>query len=214
MSIFDLTPVPQIVMMKPVGNTGLFESPLIGSFQTIDRGGYHWECTYTFTELYGDDRAELMGYLVATRSQANRLRVPIHDNPMRGAYGGTPVVDGGSQTGSSIDLKNCSNNITNWIKRGDYLSIDVNGEHELKMATAPASTNGSGLVTVPFEPRLRFSPLNNAAVYVEDGVLSKPRGVFILKKPDNSWTSRPSKENRGRTAMSLQMIEDVFATMT
>lgn len=208
MSVFDLTATPNIVVMAMRGNTGVFESPLSGTVQTIDRGGLHWVITYTYTELRGDPRAEMMGMVAALRGQANRLRVPVYDNPKRGTYGGTPLVNGGSQTGSSIILDGAGT-VTDWIKRGDYFSIDVNGEHELKIATADASSSG-GAITINFEPRLRFSPLNNAAVYVEDGVLAKPQGVFYFSNPENNWSSRPGVSKR--SVFSLQLTEDVFAT--
>jgi hypothetical protein len=211
MSIFDLTVTPNIVGMMLRGNTGSFESPLTGTKQTIDRGGLHWVITYTWTALRGDDRGEMLGLVAALRAQANRVRVKVYDNPKRGAYGGTPLVAAAAQTGSSINLDGCSVGVTNWIRKGDYFSIDVNGEHELKMATADASSNGAGLITIAFEPRLRFSPLNNAAVYVQDGTLPRPQGVFMLSKPENLWSSQPSLN--GRTAMSLEFSEDVFATL-
>lgn len=209
MSTENLIVTPQIVVMMLRGNTGIFESPLSGTFQTVDRGGLHWALTYTWTELRGADRAEMMGLVAALRSQANRVRVKVHDNPKAGAYGGTPLVDGASQTGSSILLKGAGT-VTDWIKRGDYISFDVNGEHELKMCTSDATSSG-GAVTVNFEPRLRFSPSNNAAVFVEDGVLAKPQGVFMLGNSETGWSSRPATD--GRTAMSLQFLEDVFGTM-
>jgi hypothetical protein len=203
--------VPKWVVIELRGNAGVFESPLTGSFQTVDRGGLHWYMAYTFNEMTGDDRGELMGLIASLRSQANRVRVPVYDNPKRGAYGGTPVVLAGSQTGSSINLDGCSNGITDWIKAGDYFSIDVNGEHELKMCTADADSDGGGLITIAFEPRLRFSPLNNAAVYVEDGVLAKPQGVFMQGDPTAQWSSRPSLNGRMTTTMMFR--EDVFATL-
>lgn len=213
MSNFDLDAVPNMVAMTLQGNTALFQSPLIASAQTLDRGGLKWIAIYTYTELTGDDRAELMGLLASLRAQANRLRVPVYDNAKRGAYGGTPLVDGAAQTGSSIDLKGATFNVTDWIKAGDYFSIDVNGEHELKMATADASSDGAGLITVAFEPRLRTSPLDNAVVYVEDGTLPKPRGVFVMTGPEAGWSSRPATPQlNGRSVFSLSMTEDVFAT--
>ena len=212
MSIFDLSQTPNVVVMMLRGNTGVFTSPLTAAQQTIDRGGLHWILTYSFTNIRGDDRASLLGTLAACRSQANRLRVPVYDNPNRGLYGGTPVVAGASQTGSSIDIDGCSNNITNWMRKGDYFSIDVNGEHELKMCTADADTDGGGAVTLAFEPRLRASPLNNAALYVEDDVLPVPRGIFLLADPDNNWSSLPGRDKEHRSIMSLKMTEDVFAT--
>lgn len=210
MSVFDLTPVPTSVVMAIRGNTGLYESPMTAAAQTVDRGGEHWLAAYTYTNARGDARGELMGTIAALRSQSNRLRVPVYDNPKRGAYGGTPVVDGASQTGFTLNIKSASISVTNWIRKGDYFSVNVNGEHELKMATADASSGGTGLVTLTFEPRLRFSPLDNAAVWVEDGVLSKPQGVFMLTNPENNWSSMPGILKR--TATSLQMTEDVFAT--
>lgn len=210
MTIFDLNITPNLVVMNLRGNTAVYASPLTSAMQTIDRGGLHWIATYTYTELRNDDRAEMLGTVAALRGQANRLRVSVYDNPKRGNYGGTPLVVGGGQTGSTLNIDGCSNTVTNWIRKGDYFSVEVNGEHELKMATADASSNGTGQVTLTFEPRLRFSPLTNAPVFVEDGVLSKPEGIFLLAKQDQSWSSRPGVYKR--TAISLEMMEDVFAS--
>ncbi len=208
MSIFDLTPTPKFVNISPAANTALSGSSLIASAQTLDRGGMKWKAVYTYTNMRTADRAELMSLMTELEGQAHRLRVPVYDNPKQGAYGGTPLVDGASQTGYSINLKGCSNSVTDWIKRGDYFSIDVNGEHELKMATADATSGGTGLITVSFKPKLRASPLNNAAVFVEDGVLSKPRGIFVLESPEPDWSSVPGK----RSTFVFSMIEDVFKT--
>ena len=214
MATIDLTEVPSTLSMTLMGNTGVYQSPLNGSAQTIDRGGLKWRAQYNYTNISKDRRARLMAIMARLRSQANRIRVSVYDNPKRGAYGGTPLVMGASQTGSSIDLDGLSNNITNWIRAGDYFSIDVNGEHELKMCTEDASSNGSGEITINFEPRLRESPLDNAAVFVEDGVLSKPQGVFLAQGSDLSWTSRPFQTASELSSITLTLMEDVFATQS
>ncbi len=210
MATYDLTVAPQIVAVTLRGNTAVYESPLTGNMQTLDRGGLHWVFQYTWTAIFGDDAADMRALVAALRSQANRVRVKVYDNPKRGAYGGTPLVAGASQTGSSLTIDGASNSITDWIKAGDYFSVDVNGEHELKMATADANSDGTGNVTLNFEPALRDSPLDNAAIWVEDGTLPKPGGVFILSDPDATWSSRPTATNR--TSVSLQFTEDVYAT--
>ncbi len=211
MSIFDLTPAPRSVAMRPEGNTSLFPSPLIASATTQDRGGQKWHATYSYPNVSAANRAVLMGLIARLRGQAHRLRVPVYDNPKRGAYGGTPLVAGASQTGSSINLDGGLGSVTNWIRSGDYLSIDVNGEHELKMCTLDANSSG-GLITIEFEPRLRASPLNNAVVYVEDGSLPKPRGIFVLTSGNAGWTSSPFQTTTELSQIVLAMIEDVFAT--
>lgn len=212
MSVIDLPTLkaPNIVVMNLRGQTAVYESPMTAGMQTLDRGGFHWKAVYTWTNIQGDARADMLGTIAALRAQANRLRVPVYDNPKRGAYGGTPVVDGVSQVGSTLNVRGCSNSITNWIRKGDYFSVIVNGEPELKMATADASSGGTGLITLSFEPRLRFSPADGNSIYVDDDVLPKPQGVFVLTAADQNWSSQPSLD--GRSAVSLDMTEDVFAS--
>lgn len=209
MTTFDLNVTPTTIAMQLASNTGLSVSSMISSGQSTDRQGYKWHAQLTFSTLVTDDRADLMGTLAALRGQANRLRVKVKDNPNRGTYGGTPLVDGAAQTGSSLLLKGAGT-VTNWIRKGDYFSVIVNGEPELKMATADANSS-AGAVTVAFEPRLRAAPADSAVIYVEDGVLTVPSGIFLLKNPINGWASK-AFSNGQISSTTLDLIEDVFAT--
>ena len=210
MTTFDLNQTPSNVQIELQGNTGLFGSPLIASAQTIGRA-VKWAARYNFNQMRNDARADLIGTIASLRSQENRIRVPVFDNPKRGLYGGTPLVDGASQTGFTLNAKGATINITNWIRKGDFFSINVNGEHELKMATVDASSDGTGLILLTFEPRLRAAPLDNAVIFVEDGVLQKPEGVYLLEGAINGWTSRPGFPSK-ISSVALNFIEDVFAT--
>jgi len=210
MTTFNLTQCPTSVQVSLIANTALYASPLIASAQTLDRQGYKWKLVYGFDALVEEDRAVMLGIIAAVRGQAHRLRVPVYDNPRRGAGGGTPVVAGASQVGNTLNLSGATPTVTNWLMLGDYFSVVVNGDHELKMVTANASSNGSGLVTVTFEPRLRASPANGATVYVEPQNI--PVGVFVLENPVNGWTSRNWKNGDALSSVTLSMIEDVFAT--
>ncbi len=211
MATFDLIVRPSSTAMRLQSNTGVFQSGLNAVTQTVDRGGLKWNCQLNWNNKKGADRPELMAMIAELRGQSNRLRVPVSDNPARGAYGGTPLVDGASQTGSSINIDGVTPSVTNWIRRGDYFSVLVNGEHELKLCTADANSDGTGQVTIQFEPRLRASPADNAAVRVQDGVLDRPEGVFILSQPDNGWDSRPGANDK-ISSFSLGFVEDVFIT--
>lgn len=213
MAIYDLPQSPTSVSPSLIGNTGLFASPLIASAQTVDRGGEKWAMVLNFSNISKAKRGELLGLSVALKGQSNRVRVPVHDNPKQGAYGGTPLVNGASQTGNVLAIDNLSNNITDWIKRGDYFSVEVNGEHELKMCTEDASSNGSGeIATLTFTPELRDSPDTNAVIWVEDGTLPKPQGIFLLQDSRVGWSSRPFQTASNLSQLSLTLVEDVFAT--
>lgn len=210
MTIYDMAQSPTSVSMSLRANTAQYVSPLIGSVQTIDRGGMKWIISYTFTNVSRDKRRELMGIVARLRGQVHRLRVPVVDNPKGGGYGGTPLVNGGSQTGSTLNIDGLTNK-TNWIRAGDYFSVDVNGEHELKMCTADANSAAGAITGLQFEPRLRASPLNNAAIFVGDGG-SVPVGIFYLSDPTIGWSSRPASQISEVSSISINMTEDVFAT--
>jgi hypothetical protein len=211
MTTYNLTVTPQNVSMVLGGGTAVYVSPWGGSGQTVDRGGLKWKAVYSFLALRGRERADMMALVGAMQSQSNRLRVPVFDNPRLGAYGGTPLVDGAAQTGFALNIKGCSINVTEWIAPGDYFSVIVNGEPELKQCTAAANSNGTGLATINFVPRLRASPADNAVIYVEDKVLTKPTGVFLFESAENGWSSTPGNDSKLST-MTLSLVEDVFAT--
>jgi hypothetical protein len=82
----------------------------------------------------------------------------------KGAYGGTPLVDGANQTGSTIDVKGGSNNITNWARAGDLIKFA--GLNLVYEVTADANTDGSGDVTLSIDPPIFVggSPADEAAL--------------------------------------------------
>ena len=104
-----------------------------------------------------------------------------------GYAGAGPLVAGGSQLGRSIDCDGVSNS-TSIASAGDY--IGVNGE--LKMLTADATSDGSGDVTFNFEPALRASPSDNAAVEIDT-----PTATFRLLEPVAEWATEPALIHRG-----------------
>jgi hypothetical protein len=97
-------------------------------------------------------------------------------------YGGSnPLVQGGSQLGTSLIVDGASNNTTIGLA-GD--GFDVNGE--FKVLTSNATTNGTGVVTLQFEPALRQSPANNAPVNIKT-----PTCIMRLASPVASISGRP-----------------------
>jgi hypothetical protein len=210
MSIFDLPIAPQAVTMDLIDNSGVSPSAFTGGAQTIARGGFRWVAGYTWAAINGDDRAVMMGFIASLRGRENRVRLPVYDNPTRGSYGGTPLVAGASQTGSTITIDGAGS-VTNWIKAGDYFSIIVNGEPELKMCTGDRSSVGGDIFGLPFEPRMRASPGNNNAIRVADGVLTPPAGIFMMVDNQAGWSSRPGDPSKV-SAIALTFVEDIYAT--
>lgn len=84
----------------------------------------------------------------------------------KGAGGGTPLVNGASQTGSSLIVDGASASITNWLRQGDM--IQVPGCAVVFDVSANVNTDGSGNATIPISPPIFIgqSPADNAAVEI------------------------------------------------
>lgn len=87
------------------------------------------------------------------------------------------LVNGGSQSGTSLICDGATPSVMT-LREGEYFQIGT----EFKAATADATANGSGQVTLSFKPALRASPADNATV-----TLSSPQMLLTL-------TSMPSKD--------------------
>ena len=109
-----------------------------------------------------------------------------------GALGGTPVVNGANQTGSSIICDGGSNSITGYLKQGDCITFASvfgivpntatrtgggvsTGELQQFVVTADVDTDGSGNFTVPISPAIittgafqtvNTSPADNAVILI------------------------------------------------
>ena len=180
-----------------VSNTATFRSPLSGTIQTLDRGGEAWRVRMVFRNLTGDEKAVLKAFLVKLNGQQHRFTVHDHSNVQRGSFGGTPLVNGADQTGSSLLIDGCSTGITNWIRAGDMFS--VNGE--LKMAVADANSDGSGEVTLTFVPRLREAPADGASIDTSDAT-----GTFILESNASGWDTQPGDFS----SFTISAVEDIL----
>jgi hypothetical protein len=186
---------PQMVEWGLRSNTWTFASPLSGSVRTVGIPGARWMAALTWPSMHRDDAVVLQALLVRLRGMENRLLMHDLSKPvLRGSGGGTPVVNGASQTGSSIILSGLPAT-TLVYKAGDMLGIGG----ELKMVTTDATSTGGGALTVQFEPPLRASPSNGSAV-----TTSKPQARFVPADNSVRWLNEPARIVSGFT---LELIE-------
>lgn len=174
-----------------------FTSPLSGQTQTLALpGSAAWGVSMEWAALDRARSAELEAFIARLRGQANRLVLWNLGRPaLRGAGGGTPVVNGAGQTGSTINISGLPNNLTGWALPGDM--VGVGGE--LKMVTASVNSNGSGQAAMSVEPPLRASPSNGSAI-----VVSQPTTRFMLVEGQAEWVyDRPNLV----TGHALELVE-------
>ena len=96
------------------------------------------------------------------------------------------LVNGASQTGSALNVDALPLSSAGLLLPGDTFEVITSRGSELKICTAPLNSNSSGQGTVYFEPPLRGSVADNAAVVVEQPM---SRCIFVGDLPQ--WTNEP-----------------------
>lgn len=142
-------------------NNQVFESPLSSSIQVTELTGARWYATFNLPPMKKENALEYIGFLQRLQGRVHSFfgYDANHRSPSGTIAGSTLLVDGASQTGTSLNLDGGANS-TLVLKAGDFFSVN----NELKMVTADATTDGSGDVTVNFVPSLRSSPSDNAVI--------------------------------------------------
>lgn len=124
---------------------------------------------------------QVMGNHLGIQKWFEDQNVPRHTV---GALGGTPLVDGAAQTGSSVSADGASASVTNYFLEGDVIQFasvyDVNplnrrstGNLKDFVVTANVTSDSSGNLTIPISPSIIASgpfqtcsqaPANNDAI--------------------------------------------------
>lgn len=115
-----------------------------------------------------------------------------------GVATGTPVVQGGNQTGNTLVTDGWTNNITGILKAGDYIQIGTGAASKLHMVVEDANSDGSGVANLTIEPALRNSPADNTPITVTNA-----KGVFRLANNEFSWSVSPGSIYR----ISFEAVE-------
>ena len=145
-----------------MANTQSMDSELNGASQTLGLPGDKWSATLTYSNRQGADARVLRAFLASLRGGAGRFYLSPPDYVRTGAGGGTPLVKGAAQTGSTLTIDGCTQSVSGWLQIGDYFQIG----NELKMITVDANSDIGGNATLTFTPPIRTSPADNGAVII------------------------------------------------
>jgi len=168
--------------IRQVTKDAASQSPFTGSTQVLSYDGQWWEMDVTLPPMTASEAAEWLAFGSLLRGRYNTFSMGIPGKATaRGSVGGTPLVNGSSQTGSSLIIDGATTSQTGWIKAADFFQLGVDENARLYMATADANSDGSGNVTMTIWPDL-VTPLDNATVTV-----SSPVGAWRMASPDRVW---------------------------
>jgi len=95
---------------------------------------------------------------------------------------GTPVVDGGSQTGNELAIDGCPELASDYLKEGDYFSLGSGTNKRLYMNLEDVNIDSGGSAVLDIYPDLQVTPSDNDPLDV-----SSAEGVFVLADNKRDW---------------------------
>ena len=173
----------QSITFRAVNTVGLSQSPFTYAQQAVAHAGQRWEIDVTLPSMKRADAEQWVAWLISLRGQLGTFTLgdPIGATP-RGSAGGTPVVNGASQTGGTLIIDGCTTSQTGWLKAGDYVQLGSAGSATLHKVLADVDTDGSGNATLDLWPYIRSAPADDATVVVSNTV-----GNFRLASNSQNW---------------------------
>lgn len=131
--------------------------------------GRMWEEVWPDLRLGRADVEALLAWIEWAHStqqifDITHLALPGSGKAPKGAGGGTPLVNGATQTGESLATDGWSNSVTNVVRAGDVIRIA--GLTPLFRVVLDANSNGSGEATLKINPPIPAgsSPADNAGI--------------------------------------------------
>lgn len=168
-------------------NSQAFFSIFTKAARTTEYPGARWRGQFTLPPMRAAQAAQWQAFLVKLRGQAGRFYAGDPDYAVagpRGTAGGTGLVNGANQTGTALVTDGWTASQAALFRTGDYIAFDTASGRELKMITQDVASNGSGQATLVFEPPIRNSPADNAAI-----IKSNPTCIMMLEDPSISWST-------------------------
>lgn len=178
------------------------ESPFTLSQQVVKHAGERWSAVVTIPPVKRSDAEYWNSFFLRLRGKFGTFLLgdPSSATPRGSASTapGTPVVNGGSQTGNELNIDGLPVSATGYLLAGDYIQLGSGSTARLYKVLQDVNSNISGQATLNLWPNLRTSPTDNSAV-----VVSNARGVFRLATNEATWTVN----NAGLYSISFAAME-------
>lgn len=162
---------------------GVVQSPFTASQQVYRYTGQFWEADITLPPMKRADAEYWISFLLKLNGPFGTFLLGDPNGATaRGVATGTPLVNGGSQTGNELVTDGWTTSTTGILKAGDYIQLGSGATSRLYKVLDDVNSDGSGNATLTLWPDLRSAPSDNAAITVVN-----PKGVFRMTSTQTSW---------------------------
>lgn len=161
-------------------------SPFTGQQQVQDWQQGWIEASVSMPPLTHVQAQVWIAFMMALRGQANvfQLGDPLAVAP-QGSGAGTPLVNGASQSGFSLNTKGWTHGASGVLKPGDWLQI---GYRLYRVILSAVNADGSGNATVNIWPSLRESPNDGDTI-----IIANTQGLWRLKNNARKWSETAAR---------------------
>ena len=170
--------------LRAVNAVAMSMSPFTYKQQIFAHQGQRWEADVTLPAMKRSDAEQWVAWLVSLKGLRGTF---LMGDPVgctaRGSLGGTPLVNGASQTGDTLNIDGCTASQTPWIKAGDYIQLGSASSASLHKVLLDANSDSGGQVLLDIWPNINVAQADNATV-----VTSNAKGVWRLANNESNWS--------------------------
>lgn len=177
------TKTPKDVAPTLQSQVGMTRSPFALGQQTYAWPNEMWSMSFSLPPMARAAAEVWVAFLLSLNGLEGSFLAgqPGYTTPQGTWSGQSPLVNGASQTGKSLIIDGLTAGATG--KAGDYFQLGTTSTSRLYKLTKDFTANGSGQATIDFQPRLRATPGDNAAL-----TLASPKGMFMLSQNQVGWS--------------------------
>lgn len=161
-------------------------SPFSYKQQVVQHQGQRWTATCTLAPMKRQDAEAWVAFLISLKGQYGTFL--LGDPNCVDAQGsasvtpGTPRVNGGGQTGDTLNIDGLPVSETGYLLPGDYIQLGSASTATLHKVLTQVNTNSSGQATLDIWPGIRTAPLNDSVV-----IVNNCQGRFRLSSNVTQW---------------------------
>lgn len=146
-------------------NVARTQSAITAQPRRIGFTGDRWIVNLSIEGVHGDAFIEMREFALDISHGDAYVAVPDHSYTRRGLTTLIPKVNGASQTGSVLAVKNLTVSQSNALRRGDRFGLD---QGQVVRVTADTDSDASGNASVPIDPPIRNSPTDDSHIEIDE----------------------------------------------
>jgi hypothetical protein len=182
-------PAPRNVTWDVFDVVASVASPFTLQTQDQEHQGQAWGARIEYPRMTDTQAREWVASLVALRGRVGTFLFgdSVWKAP-RGSAAGTPLVNGGSQTGMALITDGWTASASGVLLKGDLIQLGSGETQRVYMILNDVNADGGGNATIDIWPRLRESPADDAPL-----VLNNTKMAMKLKENLRTWDVNVAK---------------------